>query len=147
MLTLLFAGGIRPSVAANWLLRAPSRFFRIAAAPRVYTLEALTMPFVGDWSDVDSGERVPLSIDFAAQLPQGDTITGTPTVVVAAYFGADPNAAALAYGPPALSGTIVTQFVGTAFVPGVVYRVSMSVATTSGAILTPYAHIAANAPN
>lgn len=108
------------------------------------------MPQVGDWPPVDPPERIPLSIDFSPQLPTGDSLSATPTAptaTIAAYLGTDPNAAALLYGAAAISGTKVVQWVGPGWLPGVIYRVTMTAQTTSGATISLYAHIAAQAQN
>ncbi len=98
------------------------------------------MPYVGDFSPCDSGEQLSLSFDFAAWLPSGDSIAGC-TGAVTAYQGVDPNASNLALGPAASTGTVVSQLVGTAFVPGVTYRLYLSVTTAFGSRLTAFGQI------
>ena len=122
-------------VAPNWLIRASAR---------VYSLKGLAMPFAGDFSAVDPPERVPLSIDFSAQIPTGDSLASV-TTTMAAYYGTDANASALLYGAPAYSGTVVTQWAGPGWLPGVVYRLTMTAVTAKGATISLYAHTPAQA--
>ena len=124
-------------IASNWLIVAPRR---------VLSLKASAMPVVGDFSPVDPTERIPLSLDFSAQIPAGDSLASA-TATVAAYLGTDANAAALAYGAADVSGSVVTQWVGPGWLPGVVYRLTITATTTLGATISIYAHIACNPIN
>ena len=89
-------------VALNWLIVAPRR---------IYLLKAAQMPFVGDFTPFGPTERIPVSIDFSAQVPLGDSIA-TASATLAAYSGTDPNASALLYGTANISGGVVTQWIG-----------------------------------
>lgn len=125
-------------IAPAWLLRA---------APRVLKLTVSSMPFVGDFSAVDPTERVPLSIDFSAQIPSGDGLASVASSSLDAYYGTDANAASLLYGSAAKAGTVVTQWAGPGWLPGVVYRLTLTCLTTNGATVSLYAHIACNSVN
>jgi len=149
----LLSGGssARVPVSPTWLLAAPPRGFGLAAPSRGFTLfaaargfvlKALAMPLIGDFPTVDPLERVPLSIDFAAQLPTGDSLAAVISVSLAAFEGTDGAAAALLSGSGTVSGTKVSQFAGPGWIAGVVYRFSVTATTTSGATLSLYAHIA-----
>ncbi len=98
------------------------------------------MPYAGEFSPVDSGEQIPMQLDFASDvaLVAGDSIANCAGAVQA-YLGTDPNAAALAAAAAQSSGTIVTQYVGPAFIPGVTYQWNASITTAKGAAYTLFA--------
>ena len=131
--SLLQSGLAGPSawpVDANWLL-APSRG-----------------QLVGDLSPVVATMRVPLSINFAAILPAGDTLAANGgRATLSAYSGADPNAALLLWGGPSVAGSIVTQWAGPGWLPGVIYTLTLTAPTVDGALLTLSARVAAQAIN
>ena len=81
----------------------------------------------------------------AQAIARADLASATATV--AAYLGTDANAAALAYGAANVSGSVVTQWVGPGWLPGVVYRLTITATTTLGATISIYAHIACNPIN
>ena len=113
-----------------------------------WKLVAAQCPAVGDFPPVVASDRVPLSIDFASIIPTGDALASSgASASIGVYSGADPNAANLAWGVPAVAGSIVTQWVGPGWVPGVIYRVTLTVETGEGATLTLYGHIECKALN
>jgi len=76
----------------------------------------LPMPFAGTFNPAIRGERKSFSIDFANDLPAGDAIASVSTALEV-FHGVDPNVELLfAPGPPAISGSVVTQVLG--FGPG-----------------------------
>jgi hypothetical protein len=106
------------------------------------------MPFAGTFNPAIPGETKSFSIDFVNDIAAGDAIdraTGT----LAVFYGSDPNAAELvAPGPPAISGSVVTQILGygpTGFQPGIIYRWTVTAETTGGWTLVAYAHLPCNA--
>ena len=124
-------GGSGPSswpIAANWKL--------IAARA----------PLVGDFNTVTPLDRVPFSIDFSGQIPAGDALVSAAGAI-AAYYGADENAAALVWGTPSVAGAIVTQWGGPGWLPGVIYRLTLTAQLGSGGAIALYAHIACNSLN
>jgi len=78
------------------------------------------------------GSSVVLTYDFAAGLPTGATLSGTPTVTFSVAAGADADPSALANGTAAIdsSGTLVTVPV-TGGLESVGYIVDVEVGTTS----------------
>jgi hypothetical protein len=154
--SLLF-GGSGPApvpIAQNWLVAASPRRFRakarprvfsVLAAPRNYLLTARTLPFVGDFPPFDAAERPPLSIDLSPQVPAGDTIAHGfgGGVAASVYSGVDPNAANLfgGAGPHISPEFVLTIKIRNAAVPGVIYRVQMTLHTSSNSLIVCYAHI------
>ena len=142
--------GLGPPVDPNWLalagprkftLTSPARALVTAALRRVYSTKAGTMPLVGDLSPFDPIEQVPMSIDFSAAIPTGDSAVTINAVSIAPYSGVDPNPAALLNGAAGRSGAVVTQMIGPGGVPGVTYRLTMTIATARGATISAYAHV------
>jgi hypothetical protein len=99
------------------------------------------MPRAPDLDDFNTSERIPVSIDFTAGLPPGDSVTSVASVALSVYFGTDPNVSSLLSGTPSLSGNIVTQTISTGGVPGVTYRITMTVITAASATISLYSHI------
>jgi len=143
VVSLKIAGrSVSPRAAARFLsLKTAARSVSLRATARFLSRKVITMPYVGDFSPCDSGELLSLSFDFSSWIPSGDSIASCSGAVTA-YEGVDPSAAALAVGAPVASGTVVSQWVGPAFVPGVVYRLYLSVTTAFGSKLTAFGHIA-----
>jgi hypothetical protein len=129
----------------NVFIPAPQRAVLITAQPRILSLKATYMPVVGSFSSVDPPERLPFSIDFAAQIPAGDSLTSILGSALAAYVGTDDDAAGLLYGPATIAGTVVTQTAGPGWIPGVIYRLTLTCGTAGGATISLYAHITAQA--
>lgn len=98
------------------------------------------MPFIGDFSAVDAGEQISLSADFSNWIASGDSIASCAGSV-AVYQGVDANAANLAQGAAVSSGNVVSQWIGTAFVPGVVYRWYASITTAKGNEFAAFGHL------
>jgi|SRR6185437_6520714 len=102
------------------------------------------MPFGGQYSARSPGEARVFSFDFFNDLAPGDSIDPkNTTTTLTVYQGADPNAATLLIGSPTiLSGlgtnTVVAQKIGTnvnnatGFLPGVVYRWTITAQTALG---------------
>ena len=99
------------------------------------------MPFCGNFSAVSTGDMKSFSIDLSAQIATGDAIA-TQTSAIAVVTGADPNAASLLFGSATKTGNVVSQWIGGAFVPGVIYRWTLTVTTTLGSTLVNHAHLA-----
>lgn len=130
--SLLQSGGGGPSswpVAANYLL-----------APVV------TSPIL-DFSPVAPATREPFTLDFASQIPAGDSLASVGASKLTAFYGADPNAAALLWGSAAYSGTRVTQWAGPGWVAGVIYCLTLSATTVAGADISLAGLIACNLLN
>jgi hypothetical protein len=104
------------------------------------------MPFAGDYSGVNPNERVPLQMDFTLQIPGGDSLSNA-SATMSVYYGTDANAANVLSGSPNISGNIVTQYAGAGWVAGVVYRLTITVTTANGAILSNYGHIFCQSQN
>ena len=106
------------------------------------------MPYLGDYTPTVPGELRSLSIDFTAELAPSESIVSA-NAAVSVLFGSDPNAANLAFGSVGQTGNIISQFVGINGsnnpLPGVVYRLTMSVVTSAGQKLTNWGHLACNA--
>ena len=99
------------------------------------------MPSVPDFPPFNTTERIPVAIDFTNGLPAGDSVASIVGVSLSVYLGTDPNAASLLVFSPGLSGNVVSQFINVGAVPGVTYRITMTVQTTLGATLSLYSHI------
>lgn len=95
-----------------------------------------SMPYAGDFDSVDTGEIVPMTLDFATILGS-DTITGC-SGSVNTYFGDDENAGMLPIAVASFSGSKVSQFLGPAFIVGVIYQWNASIITTAGAAYTRF---------
>ena len=78
----------------------------------------------------DPLEIIPLTFDFAAEL-QGQSLSGTPTVVVTVYSGTDPTPANIISGAVTVLGDRVRQNVKEG-VLGVEYLIKITVTTTTG---------------
>lgn len=125
-------GGSGPSswpIARAWLL-APSRI-----------LPAL------DFNPVAPATRVPFTLDFASEIPIGDSLASVGVSTLAACHGADPDAGALLWGAAHISGTKVTQWAGPGWVAGVTYILTLSAVTAAGAQLPLCGRIACKALN
>lgn len=100
------------------------------------------MASCGTFSSIPVGGKVSLSINFAAALAPGDLLAfgATAAVIVSPEnsAGADPNAAALANGAAVVNGATVSQFVGGAGVPGVLYALVVTAPTALGESLVRY---------
>lgn len=132
-------------VSPNWLLRASPRRFLLTPKPRIFILKARAMPLVGSFPSIESTERIPLTIDFATQLPLGDSLTGTPVATLTAHNSVDPDASALLWGSPAIVGTQVVQWAGPNWVAGVTYELKITATSARGQVITLHALITAQA--
>jgi hypothetical protein len=108
------------------------------------------MPFAGYYSSCDPGETEPYSIDFANQLVTADALSSVASVtLVSDQPGADPNASNWLVGSASISGSIVSQVVGGSIPnglrPGVAYRLTFTVNTISGRVLSDWGFILCNA--
>jgi hypothetical protein len=100
--------------------------------------------FVGDFSTVSPGDIKTFSIDFAAQLGAGETISSVSGAVsVTSGSPADPNAASLPVGAASKAGTVVSQMLGASsgFQPGVTYIWKVTATTSAGQSLVNHGHI------
>ena len=97
------------------------------------------MAFVGNFSAVSPGDLKSFSIDVSAQLGTGETIASMSSLI-GVVTGVDPNAAAPS-GSPTKTGAVVSQWIGTAFLPAVVYRWTLTVTTNNGSVLVNHAHV------
>lgn len=103
----------------------------------MFSLKASTsMPYSGDFSAVDTGELISFTFDFAS-LIGSDPIAECAGAVVT-YYGTDPDASGIPMSAATFSGAKVSQWLGTAFVPGVIYQWDASIATASGAAYTAF---------
>ena len=116
-------------IASAWLL-APSRISPVL-----------------DFNPVAPAMRVPFTLDFAAEIPAGDSLAAAGVSTLAAYYGADSNAGALLWGAAKISGTKVTQWAGPGWQPGVTYTLTLNATTAAGAEIPLCGHIACIKPN
>ena len=61
------------------------------------------------------------------------------------YLGTDPNPSTLLFGSAAVQGTVVVQWAGPGWLPGVTYRWTAVVLTVDGATISLDGHIPAKA--
>lgn len=88
----------------------------------------------------DPSEVDDRGLDFAALLETGETLSGTPTVTVTVVTGTDANPSAIKSGAASISGSIVWQRL-TGGVAGVVYKIKVSVGTSTSRTLVACAHL------
>lgn len=92
-----------------------------------------------DFSPIFPTEQVVLSFDFSPALAVGETLTSAQSVAVALVSGIDATPASRLIGGSAITGSFVTQMVGT-LQPGAVYDFIATVTTSTGEILSTNAH-------
>lgn len=95
-----------------------------------------------DFSPADPGESNVYAIDFAADLPSGDSIASAQWQV-ATVQGTDVAPQSHCVGSPAVYGSIVTQRIAN-LVPGTIYRVQAVATTQAGNVLSLWAHLPCN---
>lgn len=119
-----------------------ARSFRCALSRTLKLTGRAGVPFAGDFSQVDAGEQIPAQLDFVSCLAllSGDSIAQCAGAVTV-YNGTDANAAALAESAATFSGTVVQQWLGTAFIVGVTYQWNASITTAKGAAYTLFARL------
>ena len=99
------------------------------------------MPFAGDFiPPVSPGESQIFAVDFATQIPPGDSIA-TVSVAISLHSGSDSSVASRLSGAAAKSGTLVTQTV-VGLLPGVSYNLIFNVTTASGVVLSNFGRVA-----
>jgi hypothetical protein len=103
------------------------------------------MPFAGTFTPgPDPGAAEPFSIDFSAQIAEGDSIVSA-TATLTELNGIDPTPSGCIISPPIISGTVVTQQLGGAapggFQAGSLYVWEVVVTTAQGSVLPNFAHI------
>lgn len=76
-------------------------------------------------------ETIPISVDFSDDLGTGETITGSPVILVDVYTGADPDPSSILFNAATIAGNIVTQNVRLGL-EGVIYDITFSVTTNLG---------------
>ena len=105
------------------------------------------MAYCGKFSPVTPGETKSFSLNLAAQLAAAaplpaDSIASITSVTILDPSGTDPNPSGLLISSPAITATTwISQKIGGAFVPGVVYIIVMSCLTVNGQTLTNWAHL------
>jgi hypothetical protein len=83
------------------------------------------------WPFKDPSEAFACAFDFALELADGETISGTPTVTVVVVGGTDASPSALTAGAPVIEGGRVLQrLVGG--VAGVTYSLTCIASTSEG---------------
>lgn len=83
------------------------------------------------WPFKDPGEAFACAFDFARELVEGESITGSPQVAVAVVRGTDSEPAAIKSGNPVIEGGRVLQrLVGG--VAGVTYSLTCLATTSEG---------------
>lgn len=83
------------------------------------------------WPFKDPEEAFACAFDFALELIEGETLTGTPSITVAVVDGADASPASLKSGAPVIEGGRVLQrLVGG--VAGVTYSLTCIASTSEG---------------
>ncbi len=83
------------------------------------------------WPFKDPNEAFACAFDFALELVEGETITGTPQITVAVVTGTDTSPAAIKSGAPVIEGARVLQrLVGG--VAGVAYSITCLATTSEG---------------
>ena len=96
--------------------------------------------YVGrDFSEVNVGEKIPLTFDFVNDIPEGPTITSVVWACAVAT-GNDPNASDCIIGDPLIEGTKVTQEFYN-FKAGVKYLVTATVTLSDGSKYVLYSHV------
>jgi hypothetical protein len=96
--------------------------------------------YVGtDFSEVNPGETIPLTLDFVNDVASGIIISsvGWSSGVVTGF---DPNGTSIATGSPLKDGTKTTQFFHS-FLAGVKYRVTATATMSDGSIMILYSHV------
>ena len=87
-------------------------------------------------------ETISILVSFTDLLPLGDSISGLPSVTITVASGVDPSPASLLYMAAIVrSGQTVEQRFRLG-VPGVIYRVSFTVATIQGNRLSKECYLA-----
>ncbi len=88
-----------------------------------------TAAYTARWPFKDPDEIFACAFDFALELAEGETISGTPEITVALLAGTDASPGALASGSPVVeAGRVLQRLVGG--VAGATYSLTC-VATTS----------------
>lgn len=83
------------------------------------------------WPFKDPSEAFACAFDFALELVEGETITGTPQITVAVVTGTDTSPTAIKSGAPVIEGGRVLQrLVGG--VAGVTYSLTCLATTSEG---------------
>lgn len=83
------------------------------------------------WPFKDPEEAFACAFDFALELIEGETLTGTPSITVAVVDGTDNSPASLKSGAPVIEGGRVLQrLVGG--VAGVTYSLTCIASTSEG---------------
>lgn len=83
------------------------------------------------WPFKDPGEAFACAFDFSRELNEGETLVGTPEVIVAVVTGTDTSPAAIKSGAPVIEGARVLQrLVGG--VAGVTYSITCLATTSEG---------------
>ena len=101
------------------------------------------MALVGTYSPLPvGGERV-LSLDFTAELTAGDSVASATAAIVVSPVSqtSDPSAASLAIGSTTVTGNVVSQNVGGAGVPGVIYALIFTANTAKGETLIDFGRL------
>jgi hypothetical protein len=99
--------------------------------------------YVGnDFSEINVGEEVPLTLDFVNDLNSGESIDHAqqPSWVCTVTSGIDSTPDDCWIEPPTIEGTATTRLFGNAKA-GVTYRVTATILSTDGATLILYSHI------
>ena len=105
------------------------------------------MAYCGKFSPVTPGETKSFSLNLAAQLAAAaplpaDSIASITSVTILDPSGTDPNPSGLLIGSPAITATTwISQKIGGAFIPPVVYVVTVTALTVNGQILVNWAHL------
>jgi hypothetical protein len=91
----------------------------------------MSAPHATRWPFKDPQEAFACAFDFALELIEGETLTGTPSITVAVTDGTDASPASLKAGAPVIEGGRVLQrLVGG--VAGVTYSLTCIASTSEG---------------
>ena len=89
-----------------------------------------------NFSKKDPSETITLTFDYSNDLIIGETLTGTPTVSIALYYGvSDPGISAMLSGSPIIFGSYVLQSC-TAGLIGYQYNIKATCSTSTGRVLS-----------
>lgn len=91
----------------------------------------MSAPHAARWPFKDPEEAFACAFDFARELAEGETLSGTPSITVAVVDGTDATPAAIKSGAPVIEGGRVLQrLVGG--LAGVTYSLTCIASTSKG---------------
>lgn len=103
----------------------------------------------GDFDPIDPGEDEDFTMDFVRDLFSGETISSAACDLAVAGVcddGTDSSPSSRLVGLPSISGTKVTQEVSNCQ-PGVYYRLTFTITTSTGRVKKDWSHFWCRAPD